>query len=80
MSPMSAFPNINSNLPRGPIEQGDDRLWPDQIDHGFRRKLRTAKMALTCLMLMTAVTCGFAQDGGETPKPVVETTEVRAMA
>ena len=80
MSPMSTLPNMNSNLPRGPIDEGDDRPWPDQVDHGFRRKLRTAQMALTCLMLMTAVTCGFAQDGGETNKPAVETSEVRAMA
>ncbi len=80
MSPMSTFPNLNSNLPRGPIDDGDDRLWPDQIDHGFRRKLRVAQMALTCLMLMTAVTCGFAQDGADMPKPVVKKAEVRAMA
>ena len=80
MSPMSTFPNINSNLPRGPIEQGDERPWPDQINKSFQRKLRIAQMALTCLMLMTAATCGFAQDGVDNAEPPVKTTEMRAMA
>jgi hypothetical protein len=69
---------MNSNLPRGPIDEGDDRPWPDQVDTGFRRKLRIAQMALTCLMLMTAITCGFAEDGIEKHEPTTK-TEARAM-
>ena len=62
MNAMNSFPNMNSNLPRGPIGQGDDRPWPNDTPTSFSRQLKFAQLTLTCLMLMTAVTCGFAQE------------------
>ena len=61
MSPMTSFPNMNSNLPRGPVGE-DGRPWPSE-DKAFRRQMKLAKLTLTCIMLMTAATCGYAQDG-----------------
>jgi hypothetical protein len=53
---------MNSNLPRSPIGQGDDRPWPNEAPTSFSRKLKLVQLTLTCLMLMTAATCGFAQE------------------